>query len=225
MKKPVKKKSIDKGQLVSEICKAAKLYKKNLVGRKFIYVFDGRYIEVLFKRRNYKHLTGVVCQMTAEDFYKNALRDRLQTSQIYFDKGHPYELCRRKIKHLSAISSLASGESFMLEEIVTHTRTYKFGTTDLEFSLCMNKEYNDQGEELGECYIVESLRDGDEVSKSKNAYEVTHILSKRNTDARYTDVLFLDKGETIKTLPADVLAMLDESLLEENGEKNIPDEH
>ena len=49
----------------------------------------------------------------------------------------------------------------MLEEIVTDTRTYKFGTTDLEFSLCMNKEHDDQGVEKGDCYIVESLRDED----------------------------------------------------------------
>ena len=30
----------------------------------------------------------------------------------------------------------------MLEEIHTDTKTYKFGTTDLNFTLCLNKEYN-----------------------------------------------------------------------------------
>ena len=37
----------DKEHIVKEICKAAKLYKANLVGKRFLYVFDGRYIEVL----------------------------------------------------------------------------------------------------------------------------------------------------------------------------------
>ena len=61
----IKKKTIDKKLIVKEICDAAKLYKENLVGKKFIYVFDGRYIEVLFKRKNYRHLTGVECNMSA----------------------------------------------------------------------------------------------------------------------------------------------------------------
>ena len=114
-------KKIDKEQIAKEICKAAKLYKKHLVGRRFVYVFDARYIEVLYKTVNFKHLTGVECNMSAKDFYKNALKGRLQGPQIYFTKDHPYSLCKRKVKHLCDISILASSENFMLEEIVTDT--------------------------------------------------------------------------------------------------------
>lgn len=53
---------------------------------------------------------------------------------------------------------LAGSEGFMLEEIVTDTRTYKFGTTDLNFTLCLNKEYDDNGQQKGDCFVVESLR-------------------------------------------------------------------
>ena len=62
-------KKSDKEHIVKEICKAAKLYKANLVGKRFLYVFDGRYIEVLYKNVNFKHLTGVECNMSAADFY------------------------------------------------------------------------------------------------------------------------------------------------------------
>lgn len=209
-------KKIDKEQIAKEICKAAKLYKEHLVGRRFAYVFDARYIEVLYKTINFKHLTGVECNMSAKDFYKNALKGRLQGAQIYFTKDHPYSLCKRKVKHLCDISTLASSENFMLEEIVTDTRTYKFGTTDLEFSLCMNKEHDDQGAEKGDCYIVESLRDEDCFSKSKNAYEVTHILAKDNTATVYTDVLFVDSSSNLKQLPDEILKMIDRSLVEED---------
>ena len=205
-------KKTDKENIVKEICKAAKLYKANLVGRKFIYVFDGRYIEVLYKSRNFRHLTGVACDMSAADFYKNAVKGYLQPSQIYFTERHPYSLCKKKVKHLCDVSGLATGESFMLEEILTESKVYKFGTTDLDFSLCMNKELDAQGNEIGECYIVESLRDGDEVSKCKTAYVVTHILSKKNTEPKYTDVLFLDKGETVQSLPETVRKMVEKEL-------------
>lgn len=35
-------KKIDKEQIAREICKAAKLYKEHLVGRRFVYEEDGR---------------------------------------------------------------------------------------------------------------------------------------------------------------------------------------
>lgn len=208
-------KKIDKEAIAREICKAAKLYKEHLVGKRFVYVFDGRYIEVLYKAGNFKHLTGVECNMSAKDFFRNALKNRLQGPQLYFTSRHPYALCKRKVKHLCDISNLASSENFMLEEIVTDSKTYKFGTTDLEFSLCMNKEYDDNGMEKGDCYIVESLRDEDCFRKSKSAYTVTHILAKDNTASVYTDVLFLDARSNLKDLPKDVLKMLDKKLRDE----------
>lgn len=96
----------------------------------------------------------------------------------------------------------------MLEEITTATRTYKFGTTDLNFSICMNKEIDDQGNEKGECYVVESLRDEDCFSKSKTAYSVTHIFSRDNSEKKYTDLLFMDKSASMDDLPEAVRGML-----------------
>ncbi len=205
----------EKEIIAKEICDAAKLYKEYLVGKRFMYVFDKRYIEVLYKVENFKHLTGVECKMSAKDFYKNALKDRLHGHQIYFSNKHPYSLCKRKIKHLCNISNLASTENFMLEEINTDTKKYKFGTTDLKFSLCMNKELDDNGKEKGECYIVESLRDGDCFEKSKNVYDVTHILSKNNSSNLYTDILFIDKSLNVLGLPNDVMEKIDKTKFED----------
>lgn len=211
-------KSANREEIAREICNAAKLYKECLVGKRFLYVFDDRYIEVLYKIANFKHLTGVECKMSAGEFYKNALKNKLQGSQIYFSNRHPYALCKRKVKHLCDISLLASSENFMLEEIVTNTRTYKFGTTDTEFSLCMNREYDEHGREKGDCYIVESLRDEDCFSKSKNVYTVTYILAKNNTVPLYTDVLFREKNLCLRKLPESILKLLDRTLVDNEKE-------
>jgi hypothetical protein len=40
----------DRINTVRAICHAARLYKTNLVGNKFLYFFDNRYIEVVYKR-------------------------------------------------------------------------------------------------------------------------------------------------------------------------------
>lgn len=71
---------------------------------------------------------------------------------------------------------MAGSEGFTLEEIVTTTKTYKFGITDLNFTLCLNKKLNAQGNRKGDCYVMESLRDEDCFSKSKMAYTFTHIF-------------------------------------------------
>ena len=39
----------DREKIVQEIKIAADLYRKHLVGKRFLYVFEGRYIEVLYK--------------------------------------------------------------------------------------------------------------------------------------------------------------------------------
>ena len=108
---------------------------------------------------------------------------------------------------------LAGSEGFMLEEIVTDTRTYKFGTTDLNFTLCLNKEYDDLGQQKGDCFVVESLRDEDCFSKSRTAYTVTHIFSAPNDAKKYTNLLFLDENATIDGLPDEIKNMLDQTLL------------
>ena len=166
----------------------------------------------MHKADNFRHLTGVETKLSAKRFYQYAVKSQLQSTQIFFTGKHPYLLCKRKIAHIGEIAVLASNENFMLEEILTDTKSYKFGTTDLDFTLCMNKEYDDRGQEKSECYIVESLRDGDCFSKSKNVYEVTHILARNNDTKKYSELLFMDKRFTVADLPDEIAAMVEEEL-------------
>lgn len=145
------RKQQDRKLLVKQIAKAANLYRKHLVGKQFMYVFDGRYIEVLYKAANFRHLTGVDTNLSAKQYYSYASRNILSASQIWFNKNHPYDLAVRKVKHLAEIAELAGAESFMLEEITTETKRYKFGTTNLNFTLCMNQEFDENGKVKGTC--------------------------------------------------------------------------
>lgn len=203
----------DRIDTVKAICHAAKLYKANLVGRKFLYCFDKRYIEVIYKTDSFKHLTGVESHLSANAFYKLAVKGQLTEKQIFFSSAHPFELCNRKLKHLDAIASLATSESFMLEEIKTVTRTYKFGTTDLNFSLCFNQQFDDKGTLLNEVFHVESLRDEDCFSKSKTAYTVDAILYKHNTDKEYDQLAFLDDSFQLESLPEELCKLCSDALL------------
>lgn len=203
----------DRIDTVKAICHAAKLYKANLVGRKFLYFFDKRYIEVIYKTNSFKHLTGVESHLSANAFYKLALKGQLTEKQIFFSSVHPFKLCKRKLKHLDAIASLATSEGFMLEEIKTVTRTYKFGTTDLNFSLCFNQQFDDAGTLLNEVFHVESLRDEDCFSKSKTAYSVDAILYKQNTEKKYDHLAFLDNSCHLADFPNELRNLCSDILL------------
>ena len=61
----------DREKIVQEIKIAADLYRKHLVGKRFLYVFEGRYIEVLYKAANFRHLTGVATNLSAKKFLEN----------------------------------------------------------------------------------------------------------------------------------------------------------
>ncbi len=90
--------------------------------------------------------------------------------------------------------------------------SYKFGTTDLNFTLCLNKETDGDGDS----YVVQSLRDEDCFSKSKTAYTVTHIFSCRTEEKIYKDLLYIDKSASMSDLPDCIKEKLIPSLLPNN---------
>ncbi|WP_378961260.1 PBECR4 domain-containing protein [Mediterraneibacter gnavus] len=75
----------------------ADLYRKHLVGKRFLYVFESRYIEVLYKASNFRHLTGVDTNLSAKKFYSFATKKMLQASQIFFTPQHLFSLCKRRL--------------------------------------------------------------------------------------------------------------------------------
>ena len=77
----------DREKIVQEIKTAASLYKKHLVGKRFLYVFEGRYIEVIYKAANFRHLTGVATNLSAKQFYNYAAKKLLQASDLFYSSA------------------------------------------------------------------------------------------------------------------------------------------
>ena len=62
-----------KAQIIRRIHKAAEKYKEYFVGNTYMFVYEDRYIEVMFKKSSFLHLTGVGTNLSAENFYNHAL--------------------------------------------------------------------------------------------------------------------------------------------------------
>ena len=81
--------------------------------------------------------------------------------KVDFNPRHPYHLSERKLKHIEEVANLAISKIFMLEDISTKSYTYRFGCTDLNFSLCLDPEKDKESNPTGNRYIAKSLRDED----------------------------------------------------------------
>lgn len=206
--------------VVQTIIQAAKIYKSKLVGKTFMYVFDNRYIEVIYKKGNFKHLTGVGSEMSAKKFFQDAVNSRLRSTDIFFSDSHPYENAIKKSQFIIDISELAGGESFMLEDISTKTRSYKFGTTNLEFSLLLNKPTDKENNPVGDYYIPESFRIEDCFSKSQNQFIITHIFCNQisnSLDKKYDTLVYMDKNSNIENLPENIKKMISNDFFSTGG--------
>ena len=121
-----------KSSILKKIHNAAKNYQRYLAGKTFMYVYEGKSIEVVFKNSSFLHLTGVNTKLKAKEFYKHAkTKNGLKVQEFFFDKDHPYDLAEKKTDHLEDLYRITNMEVLITEDVVTFTANYKIGITDL----------------------------------------------------------------------------------------------
>ena len=117
------------------IIDSAGIYSQSLAGKTFLYVYGEEFFEVSFPIDHFLHLTGVETKLSAKDFYKNAKKAKLTSSQFYFDARHPYANVRKKLPCLKRLPELTNDMVCILKEMQTVTIIYKLSVTNLEFTL------------------------------------------------------------------------------------------
>ncbi|MBQ8063027.1 MAG: hypothetical protein IJ230_03740 [Clostridia bacterium] len=197
-----KKKQSKELALLESIKFAVKPYKEKLVGKKYLFVFDGRFLEVIFKAENFKHLAGVESPLSKRGFYKAAVSRTLNLKQLRFTNQHPFDYAQRKAAHLAEISSLVSEQSTILETVSLGPRMYRLGSTNHSFSVLFEEDHV-KGEPRG-YYVPYSLRDEDVTAHSENSCDVTHVFEKASHERFYTKLTFLRDGHTLDELPQDI---------------------
>ena len=191
-----------KSQIIGRIHNAAKQYKNYFVGNTYMFVYENQYVEVMFKKTSFLHLTGVDTKLSAEDFYKHALKKKgLRPMEISFNKEHPYDLAEKKTEYLADLYKITLTDVMIATDVATMTFTYSIGITNLEFVICLGDDTDSVGNVIGSHKIPYSFRI-EEIKNSKfNAlFEVTHILKKSTFSKKYNILTFGDK-EKIKELP------------------------
>lgn len=199
-----------KSQMIRNIHNACLSYKHCLLGNTYMFVYNNTYVEVMFKKSCFMHLTGVESNLSSNDFYKHALTKKgLKPSEIFFTNVHPYDLAVKKTGCLLDLYKITVEDSLISTDIETMTLTYAIGITNLEFVICLGKDLNSDGSLKSNCLIPYSFR-VEEIRNNKynGLYEVTHVFRKNTNQCMYQSLTF-GCQESVKCLSVDIQKKLD----------------
>ena len=202
---------IDKKNAIrQDIIDSAGIYSQNLAGKAFLYVYGEEFFEVSFPVDHFLHLTGVETTLSAKDFYKNAKKGKLTNSQFYFDARHPYANAKKKLPCLKRLPELTNDMVCILKDMQTVTIIYKLSVTNLEFTLGLTENVDNQGKKINDFFLPMSLRVEDtSVEKSNDGEIVDFIFSKDASKTKYDSILVKDKH---KIIPDSVKHLVSDSL-------------
>lgn len=194
-----------KSHIIRRIHRAAEKYKEYFVGNTYLFVYEDKCIEVMFKKSSFLHLTGVGTNLSVENFYNHALmQNGLRPQEVLFGSDNPYDLADKKTQHLADLYKITLTDVVIATDIDTMTFKYSIGITNLEFVICLGDDTDFAGNIKSNCKVPYSFRVEEiENSKFNDLHEVTHILKKKTGERKY-NILTFGKKETVKTLPAEI---------------------
>lgn len=194
-----------------QIIDASHIYRDNLAGKTFLYVFGDEYFEVVFQTDRFMHLTGVNSNLKAQDFYNKAKASKLTTKQFHFDANHSYYGAKRKILCLLSLPVITNSLVCVVKELKTLTFTYKIGVTNLDFTIGLTENIDFAGHKINDKFLPRTLRVKDKaVENSNDAQFVDFILSKNAMSRKYDTIEYMQEG---KNFPSELKKLTAENLL------------
>ena len=210
----------EKVELVRKnVISAVQKYKDELVGKKFLYIFDEQFIEVIYKTENFMHLTGIDSKkLKSQKFYEKTKDGTLKRNQMFFSKRNPLKTALEKSNELSNIDIFANSKIFIIKDMKTKTYTYAFSFSDKKITLGLMKDTKKDKDgnaiEL-DYYIPKTFRVKEDATKDQDptsVVEITMILSKTDVEGKYNKIHYWDVNE-ILSLPDNIKALIDENLM------------
>lgn len=185
----------DKNELIrKQIIAASEVYRDNLAGKVFLYVYGESYFEVVFPTDRFRHLTGVNSSISAQEFYDKAKDSTLSTGQIFYDREHTYRGAKRKLPCLLKLPMLTNDLVCIVKDLQTVTITYRIGVTNLDFTIGLTENIDLDGNKINDWFLPRTLRVKDRaIENSADAEFVDFIFSKDASKDKYSEITYADK--------------------------------
>lgn len=198
-------------ELRKQLISAANIYKNNLAGQVYLYVYGEKCFEVAYMTSCFKHLTGVQSPLSADSFYDNAKNATLAEPQIQIGTYSKLRNAKKKIICMHQLPQLTKGLVCVVKEMNTATLIYKLGITNLEFTVGLTENLDFNGNKVNDWLIPRTLRVKDKaIDAAKDAEFVDFIFSKKATEDQYDTVCY---AASDAALPECVKPLLTDNLL------------
>ncbi len=137
-----------KKRLIEKLKNAAIYYRDYLLGKSFLVLYnENQFVEVLFKKSDFMHLTGVSSNLNAERFFdvclkKGSDKRYIRESDIFTTTLHPFHLAIKKLEVFAEIHNVFYKASYLLEDIRFEKSSYTFGVANFELTLLCERYSN-----------------------------------------------------------------------------------
>lgn len=179
---------MDKQEAVKIITSAAKQYQQSFVRRNYLYIYDTKksleYIETVFNKSNFLHLTGVNTSLAPSQFFDRCINRKLSLNDFDFkDDG------TTQLKLVALPKLLQVNKSYKMLGIYNGSKPKLF-TDKLAGGqyCCMGFVSN------GKYYVPNTVLQEDIRDITQTAYRIIAIYSKAVDRNIYTDCLYIAKG-------------------------------
>lgn len=198
-------------ELRKQIIAAANIYKRNLAGNVYLYVYGNTYFEVAYTTWCFKHLTGVESPLRGDSFYDNAKNATLAEPQVRITTYSKLRNAKKKIICLHQLPELTKELVCVVKDMNTAHLIYKLGITNLEFTVGLTENLDSTGNKVNDWLIPMTLRVKDKaIDAAKDAEFVDFIFSKKATEDQYDTICY---AASDAALPECVKPLLTENLL------------
>ena len=196
------------------VLNCAKKYQQNLLNKMLLVIYRDRldnkihFIEVVFRKRNYQHLTGLelidndgkVLRNQSLNFYRKCIENKLSLNEIRFRQDGTTQLKLTALPILMDVTKITK-----ITGDYNNLRPYLFVDKvmgGVNFCLGLSLENN--------IYVPSSALLEDIKNLTNTPSQVLAILQKDITDIKYTNVKHVAKGLSLKklTLPNDIKKMI-----------------
>lgn len=199
-----------KGRLREGIISGARCYSHYLLNKEFLVVCeDGDRSVVRFWRKNYAHLTGLLSNLNANDFFANCFRGTISYGNINSVQKYDFRTLCHKVDFLSHIHTL------MYTDVQNSLFLYRLHTQSCEFPVGIRNPNMNVGVGFsGDLHCVSTVRRFSSSRTFDSEKRIIAIFAKYVPDNLFSELVYVSSVKDCCNLSDDLLIRLCSDLQE-----------
>ncbi|MBE5961058.1 MAG: hypothetical protein E7256_06670 [Lachnospiraceae bacterium] len=189
-----------KSYLRNKAIAGAKLYKNYLINKDFwIICEDGSDYKFQFKKKDFKHLTGIKSDLNDSRFFQNCTEALLSDNNIADIQHYNYQTLKAKADRISKINSIiceSIEESLFMVNLHTNTDDYPVAIKNAITNTCIGFKGPDN--------YARTLRKASNSNNSDEEKKIVAIFSKMKESLEYNNIEYISDKDRIFELKCDI---------------------